>query len=242
MKQLIITTSGKKKIYGQFEGRLSEPLVVFIPGMPGNIDESPYPEASDFFVKKGYATFRWNLYGWQKYARQLMECSLTTHAQDLDKVIAHFRKKGVKEIHVIGHSLGGPVAFLSEAQDFESAVLWDPSYNLSFLHGAAAMRKPKYCAQHKTYILQYGTNIVLSKKMVDEVEKFPWKNVSKTFTPPFKVLIAGNGVLHSAKNYTRNTDAKSAFEILPDTDHGFLTRAEQRKVFTATHRWFKNRK
>ena len=107
------------KAYGKFAGTKDKPLVIVVHGLPCTINEGIYERACEYFQQAGYATYRFGLYDWHKDARQLIDCTLTTHAKDLDTVVVHFRRKGFKKIYVAGHSFGGPTILLSTKQDFD---------------------------------------------------------------------------------------------------------------------------
>lgn len=204
------------------------------------MDDDLYVRASTWFVKKGHASFRFNLYGPQKNARQLMECSLTTHADDLDTVVRFFRKKGVKKIFIVGHSFGGPVILASKKQDFDSVALWDPSYDLSFSRLGRGVRPPLYIKEIDGYALQCGTNFIISKHMLREVEQYPWRTVSKEFSPPLKVFIAGAGILHKAKAYAKKAHSERDFAIIKNASHDFDEPGTRTRLFEETCRWFKS--
>lgn len=86
------------KAYGKLAGTKGKPLVIIVHGLPCTINEGIYERACEYFQKAGYATYRFGLYDWQKDARQLIDCTLTIHAKDLDTVVVHFRRKGFKKI------------------------------------------------------------------------------------------------------------------------------------------------
>ena len=126
--------------YGKFAGTKAKPLVIVVHGLPCTINEGIYERACEHFQQAGYATYRFGLYDWHKDARQLIDCTLITHAKDLDTVVAHFRENGFKKIFVAGHSFGGPTILLSTKQDFDAAVLWDPSYDISVIKKSMVRR------------------------------------------------------------------------------------------------------
>ena len=131
-REIKIKVSKKFFVRGRLSGSLPQPLFIVVHGLPGSIYDGLHERATRWFAKQGFASFRFNLYDWQKDARQLIDCTLKTHAADLDAIIRYFRKRGVKKIYVAGHSFGGPTIFLSRDQDFDAAVLWDPSFAISF--------------------------------------------------------------------------------------------------------------
>src|SRR3989344_1336712 len=118
-KQLKIKTPDKKVIYGTLRGSLDKPLVIFVHGFTGFKDEHQFFNGARFFEKRGFSSFRFNLYHWEKGARKLEDCTLSLHGEDLDQVVEYFRKKGVKKIFAVGHSFGGLTVLLSKKKSFE---------------------------------------------------------------------------------------------------------------------------
>lgn len=125
---LKIATADGKVIYGRLRETSSQQLVIFVHGLGGRMDQHIYYNGARFLEKRNISSFRFNLYSWEKDARNLSECTIETHANDLDTVIGYFRKQGANKIIVVGHSFGGPTILLSKKKDYDLVILWDPSY------------------------------------------------------------------------------------------------------------------
>src|SRR5690348_12972313 len=97
----------KKTMRGILRGSLTQPLVVFVHGLTGKMNEHIFFNGARFLEEHGYASFRFELYDFYADSRKLGECTIQTHADDLDTVVAYFRKRGAKHIFVVGHSYGG---------------------------------------------------------------------------------------------------------------------------------------
>jgi len=203
--------------------------------------EGLYERACFWFAKHGYATYRFNLYSWQKDARQLMNCTLTTHANDLDAVVAHFRRKGHKKIFVIGHSFGGPTIFLSKKQDFDAAVMWDPSYGLSFTKKNYGSPGGRFVKVLNGYVMPWGANVVLSKRMAKDVDALVWDDLPKAFHVPLKIFAAQKGVLmKGCQKYFEAAKKPRALVTVKGATHYFDdTPRMQERLFSASGTWFK---
>ncbi len=207
-KEIKIKTSDGHHLYGRFTGSAQRPLFVVVHGMPGSMDEDLYLEATRWFGKHGYATFRFNLYGGEKDARQLMETTLATHASDIDTIVHHFRAKKFKKIFIAGHSYAGPAILLSKEQGFDSAVLWDPSYGVSFTKKQKGIPSAKYLKEIGGYVMPWGVNFVLGEEMVDEADTIKWNTLTKDFHIPLKIIAAGKGLLtKGAEQYIKRANA-----------------------------------
>ena len=239
-KKIKIRLSKKFSLYGKFSGSFNKPLFVVVHGLPGNMDEEFYHSAVRWFGKRGFSTFRFNLYGHQKDARQLMDCTLKIHASDLDTVVSYFRKRGVKKVFVTGHSFGGPTILSSRNQDFDGAVFWDPSYKISFKKKVHGFQSGKYIKEIDGYLMKWGMNVIIGKALAEEVDSFPWDSISRNFKVPLKVIIAGKGLLKGAKKYLNSARVKKDLMIMKGATHYFNDQeGMQEKVFKASEEWFR---
>ena len=235
-KQVKISTSKKKQIYGLLRGSLKRPLVVFVHGLTGGMNEHQFFNGARYFEKMGFSSFRFNLYGWEKNARKLHECTLVTHAEDLDKVISYFRRRGVRKVFVVGHSYGGKTILMSKGRKFDAAILWDPSHNFSPL-----FTKTKYIPSLKGYVDLGGSfGILVGKRMVEEEKKFPWKEKIQTIGIPVKIICAGKGILvRGCKAYYKHAPDPKELTVVAQASHCFDEEGTEGKLFEETARWFK---
>lgn len=240
-KEIKIKTSDGHHIYGRLAGSSSKSLFIVVHGLPGSMDEDLYLEATRWFGKQGYATFRFNLYGGEKDARQLMETTLATHASDIDTIVRYFRTKKFKKICIAGHSYAGPAILLSKEQGFDSAMLWDPSYGVSFTKKQKGMPSAKYLKEIGGYLMPWGVNFVLGEEMVDEADSLKWSVLTKDFLVPLKIIAAGKGALaKGAERYFKTANAPKDLAILKNATHYFNdTDTMREKVFKLSDEWFK---
>lgn len=228
--------------YGKLSGTKGKPLVIIVHGLPCTINEGIYERACEFFQKAGYATYRFGLYDWHRDARQLINCTLTTQAKDLDTVVAHFRQKGHKKIFVAGHSFGGPTILLSKKQQFDAVVLWDPSYDISVTKEKYGAPGGKFIKSLNGYFMRWGVGVVIGKKMAQEMDHLEWDKLPEKFHVPLKIIAAQKGVLMAGcKKYFYHANEPKALEVLKGATHYFDdTPTMQQRLFTATRKWFEN--
>jgi dienelactone hydrolase len=239
-KEIRIKIDGRHAVYGRFSGSNRKPLFISVHGLPGDYREQLHENAAQWFVKHGFATFRFSLYGYEKDARQLIDCTLRTHADDLDAIVCHFRKQGFKKIFVSGHSYGGAATLLSKDQGFDAAALWDPSYKITFTKPCYGMAKGKYVSAVKGYVMRWGTNVIIGKAMAEEADKLRWNDLTKNFRVPLKIITAGNGVLVPGnRHYFKTANAPKAWTVIKGATHYFDDRpGMQERLFEASKRWF----
>lgn len=239
-KNFKIKLSKKFSLYGKFSGSFDRPLFIIVHGLLGNMDEDFYYSAVRWFGKHGFSTFRFNLYGHQKDARQLMNCTLKTNSADLDVVIRYFRKRGVKKVFVAGHSFGGLTILCSRDQNFDGTVLWDPSYKISFTKTIYDFPGGKYMKNINGYLMRWGINVVIGKAMAEEVDLLQWDLITKNFKVPFKIILAGNGALKSAKKYLSSAKVEKDLMVVKGATHYFNDQdGMQEKVFKTSEEWFR---
>lgn len=239
-KDLNIRVDEKHVAYGRHFGESGKPLVIFVHGLPCSYRDGLYMVAARWFARHGYAAYGFNLYGWQKDARQLMDCTLATHAADLDAVVRAFRKKRVQKIFVVGHSFGGPTILTSKEKDFDAATLWDPSYDISFAKQKYGYPGGKYIAPLNGYVMRWGPNPVIGKAMAREIDRLSWDELTPAFSVPLKVIAAEKGVLvRGAKRYSAKAHEPKSLEIMKGATHCFDDDEEmQPRLFESTKKWF----
>lgn len=230
----------KKCIYGVLRGSLSRPLVVFVHGLTGHMNEHIFYNGARFLESHGFSSFRFNLYSFEPDARKLDECTLQTHADDLDVVIAHLRKTGVRKIFVIGHSYGGPTILLSRRKDFDGVVLWDPSYAES---GSLA-KEAVYIRALDKYYLDWSCKKIVGKEMFAFSKQMNARR-SKAWIAslhvPVKIIVAGKGEIlaRGGKGFYDAANRPKDFAIIKGADHNFNVDGTEEQLFKETLGWIK---
>lgn len=164
-KQYEIPTDDNHIIYGDLNSsQTTDKLIIFSHGLTGNRNELHYYNAPAFFNPKGYDTFRFDYYCGGRNARQLVDCSVTIHASDLDTVYEFFKNK-YKTIILIGHSLGSYVILKSDCKDqAQKVIFWDPTRGYRNLEEKHVTYEPKI----DKYIMNRGQNQLLNQNMIKE--------------------------------------------------------------------------
>ncbi len=235
-KAIKIPLGNKQYIYGTFRGPLKSPLLVFVHGFTGYKDEHIFFNGARFFEKKGFSSFRFDLYNWKKDARKLEDCTLSLHGQDLDTVVEYFRKKGVKKIFVAGHSFGGVTVLLSKKKDFDAAVLWDSTGDKDVKLEAKYIKElDKYYRQESAY------GFTISKKMYEENNsKLKPTRLIKSMHMPVKVIVAGAGILViEGKELFESANSPKDYAIIPKATHNFHEDGTEEILFQETYVWLK---
>ena len=241
-KEIKIPVSGRKCIYGILRGSLKNPLIIFVHGLTGHMNEHLFYNASRYFERKEFSCFRFNLYGFEKDARKMAECDLSVHGRDLDSVIEYFKKKKVKRIFVVGHSYGGPAVLFSEKKDYDGIVLWEPSYGLKGCFG-----RERYVTQLDAYLNDedwpYG--VIFSKKFLADrnVSNERIRKLIHDIRVPVEIICAGKGILiKGGRKYYAAANKPKKFTIIKKASHCFDEDGTEEKLFKETHFWLKKYK
>ena len=233
--QIKIPIDGKKNIYGVLRGSIKNPLIIFVHGFSGYKDEHIFFNGARFFEKKGFSTFRFDLYNWNKDARKLEECTLSLHGEDLDMVVSYFRKKGAIKIFVVGHSFGGVTVLLSKKKDFDAVVLWDSAGDIDVRLNA------KYIKELDKYYFEEGAyGFTISKAMYEENnKKLKPSKLIQSMPMPIKVIVAGAGIMvEEGKKLFESAKEPKDFVIIPNAGHTFDENGTEEKLFAETLIWF----
>ena len=94
-QQIKLQTKDSHIIYGTFNSQqnAAQTLLIFVHGLTGHQNEHHYFNAVSFFTKNGFDTFRFNFYSKSSNARQLSDCTISIHVEDLKIIINNFKKQ-----------------------------------------------------------------------------------------------------------------------------------------------------
>jgi pimeloyl-ACP methyl ester carboxylesterase len=233
---LNIPTPDNKLIYGKLiDEPTSKPLVIIMHGLTGNHDARIPFNAAWFFADSGFSTYRFSFYFGQNKARDIMDCTLATQAEDLDAVVTHFRKQGVEKIYVIGHSFGGLTILLSKQQDYDKAVLWEPSHPKVNVFKNTIFNKSL-----GGYVYKSGVDYLISRAMVDHFNGLKIDDYVATRKVPTLIIGGGSsGLAGTNRSYYDALPVDKEFIEIENSDHGFTVEGAQEQVFHKTLHWLK---
>lgn len=159
---------------------------------------------------------------------------MSIHAEDLDIVIKYFREKGVKTIYAVGHSFGAPTILLSKQQDFNKVVLWDPSINAKNFE-----KEVKYINGLDAYYADWGSAIIIGKKMIEENRTLRFLELIKNIHVPINLIFAGKGNLKDkGKIYFERANKPKEMVVILSATHNFDEDGVEERLFQETLQWF----
>lgn len=235
-KRFVIPTKDGKKIFAKLNGSFQKPLILMVHGLGGSMDEALHHNATQFFVKKGFSVFRFNLYSWEKGGRTMPDCTLKTHGNDIDTVVNFLKRKGTRKIFAIGHSYGAPSILHSDHSKFDGVIFWDGSYYTISKHFLTL----KYISAIKGRLLQWGVQVVIGEKMVQEAARVNSIKLIRKLTSPIAFFCAGRGVLiKGGRAMFKAAPTEKLFHIIKGASHNFEEEGVQERLYSATALWIK---
>lgn len=210
-------------------------LIIFVHGLSGNQYEHHYFNAVQFFNEKSFNVFRFNFYAVELRARPLSKSTITTHAEDLESVIKHFKNR-YTNIVLVGHSLGALAILNADLSEISKIVLWDPTTNLKDIKE----KNGSFNADLGMYILHWGMDILISKEMVEEWKKSNLHKLASKLTVPCKFVFAGDRIKYALwKPFLEEIKVKNETAIVEGATHCFYEEGTEQKLFEETLDWLK---
>ena len=229
------------KIKAILRGSFKNPLVILVHGRPGSGNDLLEYLGARYLYEQGFSSLRIFLYDEDPRSRNMFDCTLQTHANDLDTVIQYAKQQKTPKIFATGHSYGGPTILLAK-EKFDSVVLWDPSHGSLWQEKAKELKQTLPEKELGDYIIGLiGPGWVFGKKMVDD--ETHWGDTTywaarKTY--PVKIINASEGVLAGyGKRYIEVASEPKEYLTIPGAGHMFDESDEiTLRLFKETAEWF----
>lgn len=235
-----VSTSDGFKIYGvkSFRKPKATSAIFMVHGLTSTMHDYAFKRAADFFSTK-HDVYRFNLYDGEKGARMMRNCTLRTHADDLDTVLKKFGKK-YKHIFLIGHSYGGPTIMLSKMKGVTAVSLWDPPFDLKTL-------RTKHAEIFETlgnyYVINWGTSCLMSIEMFNQDLRLDEKaciELSKKCPCPLQVINAADSFyVKQPLSWHSYCKHKHKREYIKGTAHCFHEGNTCDELLKKTDKWFR---
>jgi pimeloyl-ACP methyl ester carboxylesterase len=226
--QIDIPNSGGLKIRTILRGSLDKPVVILVHGRPGSGNDLLEYLGARYLSDKGFTTLRVFLYDFGKNARNLVDCTVQTHADDFDVIVAYLRENNVPKIFATGHSYGGPTILKSKSQ-LDAAVLWDPAHGLSFIRLAKKAEDdgtfPETVVEVRGQSINVGTGgygYIEPKAMLDDEASWGDNSEWASKDYPLKIISAGKGILkEGAVKYLEAANSPKEHVTIDEAGHLF---------------------
>lgn len=218
----VIDTPDNHKIYGikNYSGQPTKKAIFMVHGLTGHMNEYAFKRAADYFLTE-FDVYRFNLYDGEEGGRCLENCTIQTHANDLNTVLHHF-SAAYDNIFLVGHSYGGPTIMLAAPDRITAVSLWDPSFDLHTIQKAFSA---SYVPYGEYYMLKWGVTSLISKAMYEEADRMDEAaciDLSRKFKAPIQVITAADGYFNNKLlSYHSHGPEGSIREFIAGTVHSF---------------------
>lgn len=236
--ELAIPTNDGNKIYGTLNQARedNEKLIILVHGLADDRHHRIVFNASRYFNKEGFDTFRPSLYSAENDSRRLENCTIGTFVEDLNSVIYEF-EDNYNDVYLACHSLGF-VALDCDLNSIKGLVLWDPSLSLE----KDRIQNIEYKEEIDSYLINWGVTFLIGEQL-----KIDWENINdermlKNLDTPVKVIAAGKNDLRKAwEQNLSHIEQEYSYTVVGDASHGFTEEGVQEKLFSETIDWIKPR-
>jgi esterase/lipase len=233
-----IKTPDKKLIYGTLcnAEKKSDTLVIFVHGFTGHQNEHIFFNGARFFFENGFDSFRFNLYSGGKNSRNFREVTISKHGEDISTIVKYFCKK-YKNIFVVGHSYGGTSLLFVDQVNVSGFVFWDASY----ITAKDSSEQIKYNKGLDAHILDWGMEIIVGKKFITELKKFPdcGDLISKINVPVKFITANEKGNSKAGKKYFASANTPKELVNIDGASHNFDRFSDEQRLFDETLKFIK---
>lgn len=239
-KNIRIKLPGNKYMPGCLRGSLKRPVILMVHGLTGHMQEHIFFNGARYFDKHEISSLRINLYSDSEDSgtRCLTDCTLDTHAEDINEALKFLRKNGAGKIFALGHSYGAPSIMLADQNLIDGYILWDASYKPDFIKLFSAKKISK-----DLYKIDWGVEFLVSRKMKNYSESLDWDAMVKKITKPLLAIYAAKGILKKiTAHYASIVQGPTKLIGIPNATHCFDEPGAEEKLFDATIKWIQSLK
>ena len=211
--------------------------IFMVHGLTSNLDDYVLKVGADFFAQQ-YDVYRFNLCDWQEGARNLKDCTLQDHADDLRRVVESFAK-GYEKVFLIGHSYGGLVIMYANLPEITAASLWEPAYDASDW-----IDPSQVCTfEGEEYNILMGQETALfnkeHSKQLALLDVQACIKLASNFNTPLQVVHGAEGILiDMERSYHNDCQVHNRYDVIPNAGHCFTDGSTADVLLEKTHAWF----
>ncbi len=211
-------------------------VVVAVHGFNGNMSDALWMMLVRTLERAGYSSFRFNFYGFPDDARNLVDTTNQTNADDLHTVVDYLREKLRLPVIVVAHSLGVFAVLLNSVGDFDGIVLWDPAVE-SWTNGDYP-ENAEWVEALDAFVVHFGIDSLYGRAFYEHGKTIrPYELATKVNCPAL-IISAGTGELWDCHHHYFDAFRGEKEKVLiSDANHAFTNGDSPEKLFEATLSW-----
>jgi pimeloyl-ACP methyl ester carboxylesterase len=232
-----LAASDAKQIYGVLHhpNRTSSTLVLLVHGLTGHMNEFLHIHYARYQAALGVAVIRFNQYDDQAGARRFHESTISLHVTDTRTVMAFARERGYKNVVLVGHSLGAPVAITACDPQTAGLLLWDPTT-------APALRVREWETRDRERNIAYldwEKRIILGEAWLADARSFPdpFARIAECEIPVKIIAAEQGGHLEHCRLYREALGRAHQYVVVPGAGHVFADEGAAERLALETASW-----
>jgi esterase/lipase len=221
--------------YANSETLRSDKAIILVHGLTGYPYVHVLQVLSRFFSAKGYDVYRPALYWSGDGNRTLSECATSTHTRDIQAVVDELRQI-YKKLYVVGHSMAG-TSMINLNHDADAYCFLDCDYSPWDDTWANA----RYNEKIDAYFIGWGTESLVSKKMVEEAKNTSIKqidNLIQKINIPSQVITAEFGQVEAGERIFASLLCQKEYKLIENAGHTFVDNDSSERLTKFIFDWF----
>jgi len=245
VKEIPITFESEgQQLVGMLHRGLGERLVILCHGFTGHKSEARriFVEAGRAFAAEGLDAFRFDFYGSGDSAGEFAETRISHNIANLVDACAWAKSQGYQEIAVLGLSMGGATAILTQSQ-IASRVLvtWSAVPDMGKLFQSYVSNAPQLAAREDLQFYDHD-GWLIAKEFWHDAMSYDIQSAFAGITVP-KLIIQGSEdspvFLQGFQAFRDIALPPAEFMDIPGANHTFTQPQLRRQVIRQTLVWLK---
>lgn len=209
--------------------------IIFAHGLTADKDEyGIFVQLAQLLRENGFAVFRFDFNGHGQSEGSSINTTIKKELEDLDAALEEVKRKGYREVGLLGTSFGGSIAVLylpKHPTTFKCLCLWNPvlDYDHSFLHPFLPWLKDQEQRilkdfKEKGWSVIGSSKFKIGKGLFDEMRSlFPYRELGKILIPTMIIHGDKDTIIpyEDSKLYANNIKGPHEFITIGGSDHGF---------------------
>lgn len=196
-------------------------------------------------AEEGYLALRFDFSGNGESEGKFEDSNYTKQILDLQDAIAYLRKKAIKKIGLVGHSMGSAVAILTTQKEWIDSLctISGSSYaeSLKEIFSEDTIREVE--KKGKTKAMIFGREITINNEFIEDTKRHNIGEALKNYKNPYCIIHGSKDNIIKPENakklYEYSKSQKKEMYIIDGADHIFSKENDIEKLQQLVAGWFK---